>query len=109
MNAPKYQIYKDKAGKFRFRLLAGNTQIILSGEGYNTKVACKNGINSVKKNGTNKERFVVNQAKNGKYYFNLVSGNNQVIGSSQMYASRETLRKGRDSVIRNAKSPLEEV
>lgn len=109
MNAPKYQIYKDKAGKFRFRLLAGNTQVILTSEGYNTKVACKNGITSVKKNGTNKDRFMVSQAKNGKYYFNLVSGNNQVIGSSQMYASRETLRKGRNSVIRNAKSPIEDI
>lgn len=109
MKAPKYQIYKDKSGKFRFRLLAGNTQVILTSEGYNSKVACKNGIMSVKKNGTNKEKFVVNTAKNGKVYFNLIAGNKEVIGSSQMYASRETLRKGRNSVMRNAKSPIEEI
>lgn len=109
MNAPKYQIYKDRAGKFRFRLLAGNTQVILTSEGYNTKAACKNGIASVKKNGTNKERFVLNVAKNKKVYFNLVAGNKEVIGSSQMYASRDTARKGRDSVMRNAKSQVEEV
>lgn len=105
----KYQIYKDKSGKFRFRLLAGNLQVILTSEGYNTKAACQNGIASVKKNGTNKERFVVSVAKNKKVYFNLVAGNKEVVGSSQMYASRDTLRKGRDSVIRNAKSPVEEV
>jgi uncharacterized protein len=109
MNAPKYQTYKDKSGKFRFRLLAGNTQVILTSEGYNTKAACMNGITSVKKNGTNKERYAVNTAKSGKVYFNLLSGNNQVIGSSQMYASRETLRKGKNSVMRNAKSPVEEI
>ena len=109
MSTSKYQIYKDKSGKFRFRLLAGNTQVILTSEGYSSKVACKNGIASVKKNGTNKEKFVVNTAKNGKVYFNLIAGNKEEIGSSQMYASRATLRKGRDSVIRNAKSPVEEI
>ncbi len=109
MSTSKYQIYKDKSGKFRFRLLAGNAQVILTSEGYSSKIACKHGISSVKKNGTNKEKFVVNTAKNGKVYFNLIAGNKEVIGSSQMYASRETLRKGRDSVMRNAQSPVEEI
>ena len=109
MNSPKYQIYKDRSGKFRFRLLAGNTQVILTSQGYKTKAACKNGITSVKRNGTNKEKFVVNKAKSGKVFFNIVSGNKEVIASSQMYASRDTLRKGRDSVMRNAKSQVEEI
>ncbi len=109
MSTSKYQIYKDKSGNFRFRLLAGNTQVILTSEGYSSKAACNNGITSVKKNGSNKEKFVVNTARNGKVYFNLLAGNKEVIGSSQMYASRATLRKGRDSVIRNAKSPVEEI
>jgi len=105
----KFQIYKDKASKFRFRLLAGNLQPILASEGYNTKAACKNGIASVKKNAGRKDRFVVNKAKNGKVYFNLVAANKEVVGTSQMYKTRDTLRKGRDSVMRNAKSPIEEV
>lgn len=54
----KYQIYKDKSGKFRYRLLAGNLQPILSGEGYNTRVACKNGIASVKKMRVEKTAFL---------------------------------------------------
>lgn len=105
----KFQTYKDKAGKFRFRLLAGNSQIILHSEGYNSKAACKNGIESVKRNGTNKGRFALSQARNGKYCFNLVAVNKEVIGSSQMYASRATARKGIASVIRNAKSPVEDI
>ncbi|MFZ0455769.1 MAG: YegP family protein [Ignavibacteriaceae bacterium] len=105
----KFQIYKDKSGKFRFRLLAGNLQPVLSSEGYNTKAACKNGITSVKKNAANKDRYVVNKAKNGKVYFSLTGANKAVIGNSQMYKTRDTLRKGRDSVIKNAKSPVEEV
>lgn len=103
----KFQIYKDKSGKFRFRLLAGNQQPILASEGYNSKKACQVGISSVKKNAARKDRFVVNKARNGKVYFNLVAANKEVVGTSQMYKTRDTLRKGRDSVMRNAKSPIE--
>ena len=47
---PKFQIYQDKAGEFRFRLTAKNGQIIAVGEGYTTMKSCVNGVNSVKKN-----------------------------------------------------------
>lgn len=46
----QFEIYKDKRGEFRWRLLADNNQIIASGEGYKSKAGCKNGIESVKKN-----------------------------------------------------------
>jgi uncharacterized protein YegP (UPF0339 family) len=47
---PKFEWFKDKAGKFRFRLLAANGEIIAASEGYSSKEACANGIESVKKN-----------------------------------------------------------
>ena len=47
---PKFEIYTDKAGEFRFRLKATNGQIIAVGEGYKAKASCVNGIESVKKN-----------------------------------------------------------
>lgn len=47
---PKFQIYTDKAGEFRFRLRAKNGQIIATSEGYKTMKACRNGIASVQKN-----------------------------------------------------------
>ena len=47
---PKFEIYTDKAGEFRFRLKAANGQIIATGEGYKEKKSCLNGIKSVKKN-----------------------------------------------------------
>ncbi|MFJ8443396.1 YegP family protein [Kitasatospora griseola] len=46
----KFEIYEDKAGKFRFRLKAGNGEIIAIGEAYNSKGACEKGIDSVKRN-----------------------------------------------------------
>ncbi|MGN0653458.1 MAG: YegP family protein [Oscillospiraceae bacterium] len=47
---PKFEIYKDKAGEFRFRLKAKNGQIIAVGEGYKAKSSCKDGIESIRKN-----------------------------------------------------------
>ena len=47
---PKYEVYTDKAGEFRFRLKASNGQIIATGEGYKTMKSCKNGIASIGKN-----------------------------------------------------------
>lgn len=47
---PKFQVYQDKAGEFRFRLLARNGQNICHGEGYTKKASCLNGIESVRKN-----------------------------------------------------------
>ena len=47
---PKYEVYKDKAGEFRFRLQARNGEPILASEGYKAKASCENGIASVRKN-----------------------------------------------------------
>ena len=47
---PKFEMYAEKAGEFRFRLKARNGEIIATSEGYKTKASCENGIDSVKKN-----------------------------------------------------------
>jgi uncharacterized protein len=53
--AAKFEMYKDKAGKFRFRLKAANGEVIAVGEAYESKAACKNGIESIKKNAATAE------------------------------------------------------
>lgn len=47
---PKFEVYLDKAGEFRFRLKATNGEPIAASEGYTSKAGCLNGIESVKKN-----------------------------------------------------------
>ena len=47
---PKFKVYTDKAGEFRFRLKATNGQVIAVSEGYKALASCMNGIESVKKN-----------------------------------------------------------
>lgn len=92
--AGKFEVYKDKAGEHRFRLKAGNGETILSSEGYKDKSGCKNGIESVKKNGKIAERFDKVTTKSGKFRFNLKSGNHQVIGTSQNYDSESSRDNG---------------
>ena len=47
---PKFEVYTDKAGEYRFRLKATNGQVIAVSEGYKAGASCLNGIESVKKN-----------------------------------------------------------
>ncbi len=55
---PKFEVYTDKAGEFRFRLKARNGEIVATSEGYKAKASCLNGIESVKKNAPDAEVVV---------------------------------------------------
>lgn len=48
--AGKFEVYQDAKGEYRFRLKAGNGEVIAVGEGYKSKDGCLNGIESIKKN-----------------------------------------------------------
>jgi uncharacterized protein YegP (UPF0339 family) len=89
-------------GEFQFRLKAGNGQEILASEGYKTKAACLNGVESVKKNSQEDARFDRLESKNGKFYFNLKATNGQIIGTSEMYESKASMENGIASVAKNA-------
>ncbi len=100
--AAKFEIYKDKAGEFRFRLKAGNGENILASEGYKAKASCLNGIESVKKNSKDKARFDVGKTKAGKFRFNVNSTNGQVVGTSQSYATESSCNNGVACVMKDA-------
>lgn len=100
--AGKFEIYNDKAGEFRFRLKAGNGQTILASEGYSAKSGCNNGIESVKTNAPNDDRYERKQTASGKYMFNLKASNGQVIGTSESYESASARDNGIESVKTNA-------
>ena len=55
---PKFEMYQDKAGEYRFRLKARNGEIIAVSEGYTAKASCLNGIESVRKNAAEAEVVV---------------------------------------------------
>ena len=47
---PRFELFQDKAGEYRFRLKARNGQVVAVSENYSTKAACEGGIESVQKN-----------------------------------------------------------
>jgi len=98
----KFVITKRTNGEFQFNLKAGNGQTILSSEGYTTKAACTNGIESVKTNAKDDSKFDKLESKSGKPYFNLKASNGQIIGSSEMYESTSARDNGIASVKTNA-------
>lgn len=100
--AGKFEIKQSANGKFHFNLKAGNGQIILSSEMYESKSACQNGIDSVKKNGGDASRFEKRTSSKGDPYFILKAGNGQEIGRSEMYSGDAACQNGIDSVMNNA-------
>lgn len=97
-----FEIYQDKKEEFRFRLKAKNGQNILASEGYSSKQACLTGIESVKKNSQDDSKFKLKETEKGKWHFNLVAGNGQVVGTSQLYESESGAKNGIESVKKNA-------
>jgi uncharacterized protein YegP (UPF0339 family) len=98
----KFEITKRKNDDFQFNLKAGNGQTILSSQGYSTKAACENGIDSVRKNSQEDARFEKLISSNNKPYFNLKASNGQVIGNSELYESTSSMENGIASVKKNA-------
>ncbi|HMN06136.1 MAG TPA: YegP family protein [Flavobacteriales bacterium] len=101
-----FELYTDKAGEYRFRLKAGNGEIILASEGYKAKASALNGIESVKKNAADDANYECKTTAAGAS-FNLLAANKQVIGSSQVYKTEQSRDKGIESVKKNG--PVAEV
>lgn len=103
----KFVITKSSDGDFRFKLKAGNGEVILVSEKYDAKQGCNKGIESVKKNAPDDERYEKKEAKNGQHYFNLKAANGEIIGTSEMYEATSGRDKGIESVKKNA--PVAEI
>lgn len=96
-----YELSSNDKGKFSFVLKAGNAEVILRSEQYDSKAAAENGIQSVQTNSPQEARYDRKDASDGRCYFNLKAGNHQVIGTSQMYKDAAGRDKGIESVKAN--------
>ncbi|MBX7114928.1 MAG: DUF1508 domain-containing protein [Myxococcaceae bacterium] len=94
----RFQTYVDSRGQHRFQLVAGNGQKVLGSEGYVSEAGMKNGIASVKKNGSNESRYQVRETSDGAWYFVLTAANHKVIGVSGYYVSQANAVRGINTV-----------
>lgn len=97
-----FECKSTKTGAYRFNLKAGNHQVVLTSENYNSKAAALNGIRSVQENATSLASFDRRKARDGSPYFVLKAGNGEIIGRSEMYRSTSSMENGIASVRRNA-------
>lgn len=112
----KFVIKKTATG-IKFDLKAGNGEVIATSEVYTTERACKNGIESVKKNAPIAEvedhtaeeiekvkhpKFEMYQDKSGGYRFRLKATNGEIIAVSESYVAKASCKNGIESVKKNA-------
>ncbi|MGL5091272.1 MAG: YegP family protein [Aeromonas sobria] len=101
-----YELKFSSSKKHYFVLKAGNGDVILTGEMYNSRDSVVNGIASVQTNSHERANYVLKQTVNGKWYFILKAKNHQVIGMSQMYDSKSSAENGVASVENNSISEI---
>jgi uncharacterized protein len=100
--AGKFDLKKSTSGKFYFNLKAGNGQTILTSEMYESKSGATNGIDSVKRNAPDDNRYERKKSGNGEPYFVLKAANGEPIGRSENYSSESAMENGIQSVKENA-------
>lgn len=96
-----YELSTNDKGQFSFVLKAGNGEVILRSEQYQSRASAENGIASVQKNSPDDARYDRKDASDGRFYFNLKAANHEVIGTSQMYKAAASRETGIESVKTN--------
>lgn len=96
-----YDLKKTASGSYMFNLKAGNHEVILTSETYNTKAAAEGGIASVQTNSPHDARYERKKSVRDEPYFVLKATNNQTIGKSEMYSSASAMENGIASVKAN--------
>lgn len=99
-----YELSSNDKGQFSFVLKAGNGEVILRSEQYESRASAENGIRSVQTNSPQEARYDRKEATDGRSYFNLKAGNHQIIGTSQMYKTPASRDSGIESVKTNGPS-----
>jgi uncharacterized protein YegP (UPF0339 family) len=118
----KYQVYKDVAGKFRFRLKAGNNKIVAVSQGYENHAGCLNGVKSLQNN-CNSEiedmtiegaripnpKYQVFYDKSCGYRFHLNAANGEIIAASEGYEAKEGCMNGIKAVQASCNAEIEDL
>jgi uncharacterized protein len=104
---PSFVIHNSRDNQLYFTLRAPNHEVILTSETYQSLSALKNGIESVRIHAPETAHFVLRASRAGEPYFVLRAANHEVLGTSEMYSSRNACEAGIASVGLNA--PIAEI
>jgi uncharacterized protein YegP (UPF0339 family) len=100
----KFELYKDKADEFRFRVKAGNGEVLAtSGEGYKKKASAKNAIESLQKD-SDKLTYELYEDKKNEHRFRIKAKNGNVLASSsEGYSKKADAEKAMNAIKDGAK------
>ena len=98
----KFELYRDRGRRVPVSPEGRYGQVVLTGEGYNSKAACVDGIESVRKNSQKETAFELYVDKKGEHRFRLKAPNGETIGQGEGYSSKSGCVKGIASIRRNA-------
>jgi len=103
MRSSVFSLFTGRDGQYYFTLRArGNSEPILQSEGYTTRAACYNGIESVRRHAPFDSNFVRKGVGAGNLWFVLRAANHEVIGVSETYSSKQARENGIAAVKRDA-------
>ncbi len=122
MSEAKFQIYKDNAGRHRFRLRAPNNKIVAVGEAYETKDGCANGVNAIKKYCTAEiedvtiggaevanPKFQIYKDSTEKFRFRLRAPNNEIVAAGEAYETKVGCMNGVQAVKEYCSAKIEDL
>ncbi|MDF2696711.1 MAG: hypothetical protein K0S65_5094 [Labilithrix sp.] len=93
-----FETFQGLDGRHYFNLMAGSGENVLRSQGYSALASAEQGVTSVLANGNDKRNFDVLEANNGDFYFNLKAANGEIIGTSELYASKSNAERGARTV-----------
>ena len=118
----KYQVYKDVAGKFRFRLRSANDRIVVVSEAYEHLAGALNGVQSIQNNcivqiedlteegpRITYPKYQVFTDAGCKYRFRLTASNGQIIGASEAYETKEGVLNGIKEMQASCNAEIEQM
>lgn len=97
---PFFELFKGADGEYYFNLTATNHEVILSSQGYVSRTGALGGILSTLNNSGETSNYDLREASNGQFYFVLKAANGQIIGMSELYASKSNASRGIATTIR---------
>jgi uncharacterized protein YegP (UPF0339 family) len=96
--AARAQVLPSDAG-WRFNIYAANGAVVLTSESYTDEAAALNGAFSTVENGASATAYEIRSSSSSKWYFVLKASNGQIVGTSQMYATKASAERGRDALV----------
>lgn len=107
--AARFETFVGFDGQHYFELIAGNGKNLLRSEGYASASNANRGIDALVRNGTEPSAYVIKQAKNGEYYFNVVATNGETLSSSELYSTKSNATraaKGTRTLVTRISEPV---